>query len=308
MGVKTDLSVKIGSLILQNPIITASGTFGYNTEYENYMDLNKIGALVTKGITLNPKPGNPQPRIKEVPNGLINSIGLENIGIHAFIQEKLPVLNEKNIPFIVNVAGESLEEYKEIAKICQNSGIKAIELNLSCPNVEKGCLEFGRDEETLYRLISGVREVFTETIIVKLGTNISFPEKIVSAIQKAGADAISAINTVKSMHVTINDNYNGYKFIKGGMSGRCIKPVALNFIYEIRQYTDLPIIGMGGICSLDDVLEFMAVGADAVQIGTGTFTQPDISEKIATELESFMENKHFKSICEVKGNIRQRIN
>lgn len=307
MGVEADQSVKIGTLVLKNPIITASGTFGYNTEYENYMDLTKIGAIVTKGISLVPWPGNPQPRIKELPNGLINSIGLENVGIHEFVEKKLPVLIEKNINFIVNIVGKSFEEYKKMAEICLENKIKAIEINLSCPNVEKGCLEFGRDEDSIYRLVSGVREVFPETIIVKLGTNVSFPEKIVSAIQKAGADAISAINTVKAMHVSINDNYKGFKFIKGGMSGKCIKPIALNFIYEIRQHTDLPIIGMGGINSLNDVLEFLAVGADAIQIGTGTFTQPDISEKIAEELMIIMEKHNYKSIVEMKSSLGQRI-
>ncbi len=306
MGIKTDLSTKIGSLSLQNPVLTASGTFGYNTEYENFMDLEKIGAIVTKGITLKPGQGNPQPRIKEVCGGLINSIGLENIGIHEFIDKKMPLLLEKKLPFIVNVAGESLREYKEIAKICQNNEIRAIELNLSCPNVEKGCLEFGRDDETLYRLVCGVREVFSGTVIVKLGTNISFPERIVSAVQKAGADAISAINTVKAMHVSINPGYKGFKYIKGGMSGRCIKPIALNFIYEARQHTDLPIIGMGGINNPYDVLEFLAVGADALQVGTGNFTQPDLSEKIIDELVAFMETNGYRSIKELTDSIRQR--
>ena len=304
MGMTTDISIKIGSLILQNPIITASGTFGYNTEYEDFMDLKKIGAIVTKGMTLHPRQGNPQPRIKEVPNGMINSIGLENVGIHKFIEEKLPVLKENNITFIVNIAGESTEEYRQIAKICEDNQINAIELNLSCPNVEKGCLEFGKDEETICRLICSVREVFSGTLIVKLGTNVSFPEKIAWAVQKAGGDAISAINTVKAMHININPDYKGYKFIKGGLSGKCIKPIALNFIYEIKQHTDLPIIGMGGINNLDDILEFIAVGSDAVQIGTGTFTQPDISEKLAGELKEFMEIRGYNSIKELADSLR----
>lgn len=306
MGVKTDLSVKIGSLVLQNPIITASGTFGYNTEYEEYLDLHKIGAIVTKGMTLNPKQGNPQPRIKELPNGMINSIGLENIGIHRFIDEKMPELVEKNIPFIVNVAGESIKEYQKVAEICQKSKINAIELNLSCPNVDKGCLEFGKDENILYELICSVREVFSGTLIVKLGTNISFPEKIAYAAQRAQADAISAINTVKAMHVNINTDSKGFKFVKGGMSGKCIKPIALNFIYEIKRSIDIPIIGMGGINSLNDVLEFFAVGADAIQIGTGTFTTPNISQELAVELENFMKTSGYSSIKELIDNLRNR--
>lgn len=306
MGLKPDLSVKIGSLVLKNPIITASGTFGYNTEYEDYMNLQTIGAIVTKGITLNPKAGNPQPRIKELPNGMINSIGLENVGIERFINEKLPLLTEQNIPFIVNVAGESIEEYQQIAGICEKNNIKAIELNLSCPNVEKGCLEFGKDADFLYKLISAVREVFTGALIVKLGTNISYPEKIAYAVQKAGADAISAINTVKAMHVNINTDSNGFNFVKGGMSGKCIKPIALNFIYEIRKTVDIPIIGMGGIYTLTDALEFFAVGADAIQIGTGTFTTPNISQNLAEELNNYLSIKGYNNIRDLIDNLRNR--
>lgn len=302
-----DMKVQIGSLELKSPIITASGTFGYSTEYADYMDLQTVGAIITKGITLNPRPGNPQPRIKEVCNGLINSIGLQNIGIHGFIEEKLPELLENNIDFIVNIAGESEEEYKQIAKICQDNKIPAVELNLSCPNVEKGCLEFGRDQDVLYRLVSGVRESFSGTLIVKLGSNVSFPEKIASAVKRGGADAISAINTIKAMHVSVNSGYKGYKYIRGGLSGRCIKPVALAFVHEIRQYTDLPIIGMGGITELEDILEFLAIGADAVQIGTGTFTTPNLCEKLVLDLHNLLKTQKYNNIQELIGNLRQRM-
>lgn len=306
MGVASmDLSVKIGSMRLKNPVITASGTFGYNDEYNDFMNLQGIGAIITKGITLHPRSGNPQPRIKEVKGGLINSIGLENVGIQAFIEKKLPVLREKNIEFIVNIAGESIEEYKELAAICHNAGIPAIELNLSCPNVDKGCLEFGKDEATLSRLVSGVRESFSGTLIVKLGSNVSFPEKIALAVQNAGADAISAINTVKAMNITINTNNKGFKFIKGGLSGPCIKPIALNFIWEIRKAVSIPIIGMGGITSLSDMLEFFAAGATAVQIGTGTFMSPDISERLAHELQDFMAISGYNSLQDLILDLRE---
>jgi len=308
MGVANcaDLSVQIGNLKLKNPIITASGTFGYNNEYQDFMDLTNLGAIVTKGLTLTPKPGNPQPRVKEVPHGLINSIGLENVGIHEFIAAKLPVLKENNIDFIVNIAGENLEEYKQVAKICQKAGIKGIEVNLSCPNVKKGCLEFGKDEETLYRLICGIREVFTETLIVKLGSNVSFPEKIASTVERAGADAISAINTVKAMSINLKHDNKGFNYIKGGLSGRCIKPLALNFIYEIREHIDIPIIGMGGITNLNDILEFFAVGADAVQIGTATFTHPNISEQLTLELANFMKDNGHSNIQMLKNSLRRQ--
>ena len=301
---KPDTSVNIGKLKLKNPILTASGTFGYTNEYDDFMNVANIGAIITKGITLNPKIGNPQPRIKEIKNGLINSIGLENTGIYDFIENKLPVLKENNINFAVNIAGSSIEEYVELAKICQTNNIPAIELNLSCPNVKCGCLEFGKDEETLYRLICQVRKNFENTLIVKLSSNVSFPEKMAITAEKAGVDAISAINTVKAMNIDINNNFKGFKFIKGGLSGSCIKPLALNFIYEIRQHIAIPIIGMGGISSFQDMLEFFAVGADAVQIGTANFTHPDISEKLLTELNSFMKQHNYSSLDDLLSNLR----
>ncbi len=191
-----------------------------------------------------------------------------------------------------------------MAKICQKNNIKAIELNLSCPNVKCGCLEFGKDEETLYRLVSVVRQNYENTLIVKLSSNVSFPEKIAKTTEKAGADAISAINTVKAMHININKNMKGFKFIKGGLSGSCIKPIALNFIYEIRQHVSIPVIGMGGIIDFQDMLEFFAVGADAIQIGTANFTHPDLSEKLVSELTDFMKQKNYSSLIELVGDLR----
>lgn len=299
-----NISVNIGDFKIKNPVITASGTFGYADEYEDFMDLVNIGALVTKGITLNPKEGNPQPRIREVKNGMINSIGLENKGIHKFLEEKLPVLRENNIDFIVNIAGESIEEYSKLAKICGDNGIQAIELNLSCPNVKSGCLEFGKDETTLSKLVSEVRKSFGRALIVKLGSNVSYPEKIASVCEQSGADAISAINTVKAMAININRDYKGFKFIKGGLSGSVIKPVALNFIYEIRGHVSIPIIGMGGISSLEDMLEFFAVGADAFQVGTSSFTHPNLSERLVFELVEFMKKEKFSSLQELKDSLR----
>jgi dihydroorotate dehydrogenase (NAD+) catalytic subunit len=301
---KPDTSVKIGNLILKNPILTASGTYGYANEYDDFMNVSELGAIITKGMTLNPKAGNPQPRIKELPNGLINSIGLENMGIHSFIEKKLPELKANNIEFIVNIAGENIQEYVEMAKICQNNNIKGIELNLSCPNVKSGCLEFGKDEETLKKLVCEVRNAYEGALIVKLSSNVSFPEKMAKTAELAGADAISAINTVKAMNITLNKGQKGFKFVKGGLSGSCIKPIALNFIYEIRNYVSIPIIGMGGISCLQDMLEFLAVGADAVQIGTANFTHPNISEKIVFELQDFMKNNGYTNLSELKSDMR----
>ena len=304
---KPDTSLKIGKLEFKNPVFTASGTFGYNNEYEDFINVANLGAIVTKGITLTPKAGNPQPRIKEIPNGMINSIGLENVGIYEFLEKKLPVLRENNIEFVLNIAGASIEEYVELARICKNNNIRAIELNLSCPNVKSGCLEFGRDEEILYRLVSGVRNVYGETLIVKLSSNVSYPEKIAKIVENAGADAISAINTVKAISVSFSEDYKDYKFIKGGMSGNCIKPIALNFIYEIKNHISIPVIGMGGITCLQDMLEFFAVGADAVQVGTANFTSPDLSEKLVFELEDFMRKYNYNNLQDMVQNLRNKI-
>jgi dihydroorotate dehydrogenase (NAD+) catalytic subunit len=303
---KPDLSVSIGKLKLKNPITTASGTFGYSNEYEEFMNLQNIGAIVTKGITLEPRAGNPQPRITEVKNGLINSIGLENVGIHSFIEHKLPVLIKENITFIVNIAGFSLEEYVKLGSICEEHNIQAVELNVSCPNVKEGCLEFGKDKDTLYKLVSSVREVYSNTLIVKLSPNVSNPAEIAAVVQKAQADAISAINTVKGMQVNVSCDKDKlkYSYVKGGLSGPCIKPVALSFIHEIRQAVDIPIIGMGGISSINDILEFFAVGSDAVQIGTANFTNPCISQQLAQELKELLVKYNINSLQDLIKGIR----
>ena len=300
---KADLTLKIGTLELKNPIITASGTFGYNDEFEDYIDLSNIGAIITKGITLNSRAGNPQPRIREVQGGLINSIGLENVGIHSFIEHKLPVLKNKSIPYIVNIAGYSLEEYEQVAKICEDNNIESIELNVSCPNVKTGCLEFGRDIDMLYKLVAIVRQVFHKTLIVKLSSNISDPVKLSRAVEKAGADAISAVNTVKALNIRFGKNFEK-SIIKGGLSGPVVKPIALNFVNEIQDSISIPIIGLGGVSSMTDILEFIAVGACAVQIGTANFTNPNISEKLAVELENFMIEHKIKNICELYRKVR----
>ncbi len=301
---KPDSSVIIGKFKLKNPVLTASGTYGYANEYDEFLKVTDIGAIVTKGITLNPKAGNLQPRIKEVPNGLINSIGLENIGINNFIDTKLSILKDNKINFILNIAGESIEEYTQLAKICQSNNIEAVELNLSCPNVTCGCLEFGQDKETLYKLVSSVRKNYEGSLIVKLSSNVSFPEKMAKTAQDAGADAISAINTVKAMNINLNKNLKGFNFVKGGLSGSCIKPIALNFIYEIRQNVSIPIIGMGGIYCLDDMLEFFAVGADAIQIGTANFTHPNIAERLIFELNNLMQQQNYSSLNELVKDLR----
>lgn len=292
-----DLSLNIGNLKLKNPIIAASGTFGYADEYQDYVNLKNIGAIVTKGISLKPRKGNPQPRLQEVQNGLINCIGLENIGINDFIEHKIPILQEKKITYIVNIAGFTIEEYVELANICEINHIKAIEVNVSCPNVKTGCLEFGTDPEILYTIISRIREVYNNTLIIKLTPNVTTPIPLAKTIAKAGADAISAINTVKAL--SVNTSFKNGKLtcnkINGGLSGPAIKPIALNYINTIKEVISIPIIGMGGITNLNDVIEFFAVGSTAIQIGTANFTYPNITETIINDFKKLLIQNNCSS-------------
>lgn len=301
-----DLSVNIGRLSLKNPIMTASGTFGYADEFEDYMDVSKLGAVVTKAVSLKPRPGNSWNRVIEVTSGMINSIGLENVGIEKFISDKLPVLTSKNINFVMNLAGSGMDEYVELAKICETNKIGAVELNVSCPNVKSGCLEFGTDAKTLGELVKSVRDVYHGCLIVKLTPNVTRIEDIALAAQENGADAVSAINTLKGLGMKLS--FKNGKFsreqVVGGFSGMAVKPVALGVVNRLKGVLDIPIIGLGGIASMQDVLEFFAVGAEAVQIGTANFTTPDISERIIDELTAFMEENGFNTLEELKERLR----
>lgn len=299
---KTDLN----GLILKNPIMTASGTYGYADEYNDFIDVSDLGSVVTKAITLYPRAGNKHTRIVETKAGMINSIGLENVGINAFLQDKLPILKSKNIDFVMNIAGSTAEEYIKLAQICNENDIKSIEMNVSCPNVKSGCLEFGTDENTLYELVSEVRAKYSGFLIVKLTPNVTSIEKLAQAVQEAGANAISAINTIKGTAVKIN-NISGkiYKtVISGGYSGIGIKPAALSAVLRISKAVNIPIIGIGGIETLEDVLEFFAAGAQAVQIGTANFTHPQTAQNIVIQLEEYLEKYGYNDLEELKKELR----
>ena len=300
------LSVDLNGLELKNPIMTASGTYGYASEYNDFIDVSNLGAVVTKAISLYPRAGNKHLRITETKAGMINSIGLENVGIEKFIEIKLPELKENNIDFVMNVAGSTLDEYVKVAKICDENNIKAIELNVSCPNVKAGCLEFGTDENSLYELVSAVRAVYNGFLIVKLTPNVTSIEKLGIASQKAGANALSAINTLKGTSIKI-DFIKGkfYKtIVQGGYSGIGIKPVAVGAVSRLVKAVDIPVIGMGGIETLDDVLEFFAAGAEAVQVGTANFTHPETAGNLVKELEDFITNNGFENLNELKRELR----
>lgn len=303
-----DLSVNLNGFKLKNPIMTASGTFGYADEFEDFLDVSKLGAIVTKAITINPKKGNEGERIFETQKGMINRIGLENVGIKEFIDKKLPVLKEKNINFIMNLAGSTFEDYIETAKIAQNAKIEAIEVNVSCPNVKSGCLEFGTTPESLSKLTESIRKVYKGFLIIKLTPNVSDIESLALAAQNSGADCISAINTIKGLGIKIEitpDKKFKKTFVQGGLSGRCIKPVALSMVKRIKSTVKIPIIGIGGIATLDDVLEFLTAGADAVQIGTENFTHPDICEKLINELNHLLDELNIADIEELKRKLRE---
>ena len=301
------MGIKIANFEMKNPIIAASGTFGYADEFEDFCDVSKIGAVATKGITLEPRSGNDGERIFETDCGMINRIGLENIGIERFVEEKIPVLKKKNITYILNAAGSTIEDYSKLASIAHKNGIEAMELNVSCPNVKSGCLEFGTDENSLYELVSRVRKNYGGCLIVKLTPHVTRIETLAAAVEKAGADAISAINTLKGLGIKIE--YLNGKFYKrevqGGLSGKCIKPVALAMVKRIRTATKLPIIGMGGISCLNDLFEFISAGADAFEIGTQNFTQCDVCNTLADDLENFIKTNGFKDFEDLKEKIKE---
>lgn len=312
MAVETKnlIETRLGKLTFKSPVFTASGTYGYADEYDDFIDVSKIGGVITKAISLNPREGNKHTRIIETEAGMINSIGLENVGIERFLKEKLPVLKTKNIDFIMNIAGSSLDEYVQLGEICDINNIKAIELNVSCPNVKSGCLEFGVSADSLYSLVKSVRDKYKGFLIVKLTPNVTSVEELAIACKKAGADCISAINTLKGLEVKfelVNGNFRKTK-VQGGYSGKGIQPVALSCVNRIRKVVDLPIIGMGGIYTLEDMLKFFAVGADAIQVGTANFTYPDTAEKLQNELKEYIIKNHFKDLDDLKEKIRTCFN
>lgn len=292
--------------ILKTPMIGASGTYGYNSEFSEFIDLNCFGAISTKGITLEKRLGNEGDRIFEVENGLINRIGLENVGIENFIENKLPILKEKKIDFLLNIAGSTIEEYETLASIANQNEIKAIEVNVSCPNVNQGCLEFGLNPDELFKLVSKIRKKYDGFLIVKLSPNTSDIKKLAQATESAGADCISAINTLRGLGIKLD--FVGNKFIKksvqGGLSGNCIKPIALYMVNQIKQAVKIPVIAMGGISKLEDIFEFISVGADAFQIGTANFINPAICTTLAQELEKFILKNNFENFEKLKGVIK----
>jgi len=301
---EVDLAVSIGSLRLKNPVMTASGTFGYAKEFEPYVNLGRLGAVVVKGISLEPRAGNPPPRIVETSCGMLNAIGLENVGVKRFISEKMESLQAMDVPVVVNILGDTLQEYREIAeRLADVKGIAAVEVNISCPNVKKGGVAFGTVPEMAAAVTTAVKEKSTVPVIVKLSPNVTDITVIAKAVENAGADAVSLINTLIGMAIDHRSRKPRLANVIGGLSGPAIKPVALRMVYQVAQAVSVPVIGIGGIETAEDVLEFMLAGATAIQIGTANFVNPSASEEAVEGLTRFVVDQKLESIREIIGGL-----
>ncbi len=289
-------------LLLQNPVMPASGTFGYGTEYGELLDVQRLGAVVTKGVTRVPWEGNAQPRIWETAAGVLNSVGLENIGVEAVVRDKAPLWATWDVPVIVNVAGHSIEEYAEVAAMLDMvDGVAGVEVNISCPNVSRGGLEFGTNPETASRVTAAVRAATGLPLIVKLSPNVSDIASIAVAVVNAGADAVCLINTLRGMAIDIETRTSRLGTPAGGLSGPAIKPVALYMVRAVAQAVDVPVIGCGGISTAEDAVEFIMAGATAVQVGTATFTDARSMVQIVDGLAAFMVRQGLADIGELTG-------
>ncbi len=298
-----DLKQKIGDLTLKNPIIAASGTFGYGEEMNEFFPVTLLGAVSTKGLSLRPREGNPMPRIVETPSGMINAIGLNNVGIEAFIRDKLPFLEKNRVLTIANIFGNTLEEYVQIARLLQPTSVQAIELNISCPNVKAGGMEFGNDPKMAAKVCASVREAFTRHLMVKLSPNVTSVAAVAREVEGAGADSISLINTITAMVINTRTRRPMIANGVGGLSGPAIRPIAVRMVAEVYQAVKVPIVGMGGIMTVSDVLEFLIAGASAVQIGTATFVDPSACRKILEELQAYLEENSLPSIQPLVGSL-----
>lgn len=298
------LGVRIGGLCLKNPVMTASGTFGYGEEFSPFCNLERLGAVVVKGLSLEPRPGNPAPRIMETPCGMLNAIGLQNVGVRAFIAEKLPYLRSFDVTVIANIFGETIDEYCRVTEIldgCQ--GVHAIEVNISCPNVKKGGIAFGANPDVAAEVTKQVRTGTDLPVIVKLTPNVTDITEIARAVEAAGADAVSLINTLTGMSVDIERRRPHLANITGGLSGPAIKPVALRMVWQAVRCLKIPVIGIGGISTAADALEFLIAGATAVEIGTANFVNPGATMGIVDGIEAYMVRHGIGSIDELIGSL-----
>ena len=299
---KPAMSVEIGSLKLRNPVMTASGTFGYGEEFSQYVDLEKIGAFVTKGLSLKPRAGNPTPRIVETPGGMLNAIGLQNVGIDAFIQKKVPFLRSVKTPAIANFFGYTPDEYAELAsRLDAIPEVAALEVNISCPNVKQGGIVFGTDPGCAASVVAACRAATKKTLIVKLSPNVTDIVEMAQACEGAGADALSVINTLTGMAIDLERRRPVLANVTGGLSGPAIKPIALRMVWQVARAVKVPVIGIGGIMSATDALEFILAGATAVQVGTASFVNPAAAQEIAEGMEQWLAARGIADIKSLIG-------
>ncbi len=300
-----DLSVRIGSLVLRNPLIAASGCFGYGVEYADLVDLSSLGGIAVKGLYLKPREGHPPPRIVETPSGMINAIGLQGIGVQAFIDGKMPELRRRGAAVIVNICGSSLDEYVELARILSDvEGVGALELNISCPNIKEGGIQFGCSLTSTFDVVSAVRKVTRLPIIPKLTPNVTSVASFAKASEDAGADAVSLVNTFLAMAIDVETRRPALSNVMGGLSGPAIRPIAVRMTYECAQLVTIPVIGMGGIASARDALEFIIAGAAAVQVGTASFADPFIWPRLLGGITDYMTRHGLERIADLTGTLR----
>ena len=295
--------INFAGIEMKNPVTVASGTFGYGREFSNFFDLSKLGGIITKGTSLKPKSGNKPPRICETASGMLNSIGLQNPGVEYFAENDLPFLRKFDTAIIVNACGSTIDEYVELCKILNTLDIDGVELNLSCPNVKAGCMAFGNTYEGVKEVTSKVRKVLEKPLIVKLTPNVTNIAEIAKAVEDAGADGVSLINTLLGMKIDINKRKPVLANNTGGLSGPAIKPVAVRMVYQVAQAVKIPILGMGGIVNGEDAIEFMLAGASAISIGAGNFISPTTSIDTISQIEDYMRKNNIQDINEIVGKV-----
>ncbi len=300
-----NLTTKIGNLTLKNPVITASGTFGYGEEYLDFLDINQLGGICVKGTTLHRREGNPYPRMAETPSGMLNAVGLQNKGVDYFINTIYPRLKAFETAFIVNVSGSTLEDYIETAeKINSLSFIPAIELNISCPNVKQGGMAFGVDKDMAAEVVKEVRKVYDKPLIVKLSPNVTDIVSIARAVEHEGADAVSLINTLLGMAIDAETQKPLLSTITGGLSGPCVKPIALRMVWQVAHTVKIPVVGMGGISNARDAIEFFLAGATAIEVGTANFIDPAISLQVIQGIDDYLQRHNCESITDIIGALK----
>ncbi|MGD9214365.1 MAG: dihydroorotate dehydrogenase [Desulfobacteraceae bacterium] len=300
-----DLEVDIGGLTLANPVMTASGTFGYAMEFKSLVDLDRLGGVIVKGLSLEPSKGNPPPRIAETACGMLNAIGLENVGLDLFIETKVPFLSKLNIPVFANIYGTSVDAYGRLAERLNDvEAIAGVEVNISCPNVKQGGIAFGSDPDMAHKVTRIVRSRFTKHLTVKLSPNVTDVVQIAKSVEEAGADAVSLINTLTGMAIDIQSRKPKIANVTGGLSGPAIKPVAVRMVWQVAQAVNVPVIGIGGIMTADDALEFIIAGATAVQVGTANFVNPKATMEIIAGIESYLIEKRMDAVNGLIGTVQ----